>query len=197
MSEKETALQQIKVIHDVINESLQVIIPAHRMIAVGLTIITIPGLEYLFSTYIDPILALPIYGTFIFRSLFYWGLFTSIGKLFPAQEKPAVLKKMFANMKFFPFIPLITAALLAHAGYADLINPIILIIIGLAFTFFGALAHPLVTACAWAFIIGGLAGIYATTLSIPHLWHYLLIYQGLICLFLGIGLKYIKTHSED
>ena len=48
---------------------------------------------------------------------------------------------------------------------------------------------------AWAFIVGGLVGMYLTTLSIPHLWMYLVGYQGLGYVILGLFLKFSQKSN--
>ena len=196
-SEKEMALQHIDTIHAIINNNLRINVPANRMFAVGIAVSTIPCIEYILTTTLDPLLTLPTYGAFFLRTVLYWSLFASLSKLFPAPSKPTVLKKLFVGMKFFPLIPVSMAALLAYTGHADLIGPLILILIGSVFSFFGMLAQPVILFLAWALIIGGLVGIYCTSLAINNLWHYLLFYQGALFIITGLILRCTNNSYQE
>ncbi len=192
MLSKDTALKQIDEIYKVIKNDAQVIIPGKLMVAVGIAIMAIPLIELVLSTYIDPLLLSAGATTaiiFALRTLFYWSIFTGIGKFSsdPRAMHP-IVKKAWEVGKFFPIVPVATAAALAATGYSELIAPMTLILVGCLYALFGQFTPTIVSVTACAFIAGGLAGIFLTTLGIPHLWMYLVVYQGLGCVLMGTSL---------
>ncbi len=189
-SAQEAALRQIDDIHNILYGNVKKIISGNRMIATGICIAAIPLIELFLSVYVDPFLLTAGVTTpliFLLRTVFYWSLFIGIAKLFPSNTPlHPVTKQAFSISRLFPIIPIATAAMLAYVGYAALISPFILIILGCLFAFLGQFSQPIVTAIAWSYVIGGLVGVYLTTLSIDHLWMYLVAYQGLGCIAIGL-----------
>jgi hypothetical protein len=94
--------------------------------------------------------------------------------------------------KFFPIIPNSTASALYISGYSQLISPIVLIQVGILFSFFGRFTHYIVNVIAWSYIAAGIAGIYAANL-VPNLWIYLVIYQGVLLIVMGVALRSEKS----
>lgn len=194
------AFQQIDDIYGLIKGNLKGAISGAQMVAVGVVIILIPLLELFFKQAIDPYmirifdLAAP-YIIFLLRTVFYWSLFTMISRKFDKSENVThnmLVKKVFDVGIFFPIIPISTAAMLGLIGQADLIAPIMLILIGTLFVLFGQFASSIVSIVAWANIIAGLIGIYVTTYMIDSLWAYLVIYQGLTFIVMGFVLRYMQ-----
>ena len=195
MINKDDALNQINEINKVIQGDLAVLIPGKLMMAIGAAIIAIPCIETIFSVTIDPLLN-AVHASFsmifILRTIFYWTLFTCIDKyISPKREQMhPVIKKAWERQKFFPIISVATAAALAITGHGELICPIILILVGCLFALFGQFTPFIVTAVACSYIIGGIIGIYISTLPIPHLWMYLVSYLGLGLILMGLILHY-------
>ena len=92
-------------------------------------------------------------------------------------------------------IPLLAAIILNVTGNSILIVPTILILNGFFYLCLNKFFPYIFTLMAWAFIVGGLVGMYLTTLSIPHLWMYLVGYQGLGYVILGLFLKFSQKSN--
>jgi len=202
MLNKETALRQIDDIYNIIQNNLKAVISGPLMIATGLGIMVIPAFEWLFSYTLDPFLSTFAYHAmvaFLLRTAFYWTSFYSLSKYFDLRNrKNPLIEKIFNGIgKFFPMVALSTAAALAFAGHASLISPIILILVGCLFLFFGQFSLPVVRLNAYNLIIAGIAGILLTTLNIPHLWMYLVIYEGLSFVIMGLALNRLNKPTID
>ena len=78
---------------------------------------------------------------------------------------------------------------MAFAGYSALISPIILLLIGTLFLFFGQFTTAVVRYNAYNLIAAGIIGVWLSTLHIPHLWMFLVVYQGLSFISIGIILN--------
>lgn len=188
------ALKKIDEIHQIIRQSLLVIIPGTLLIAIGISITCIPFIEYGFSLSIDPLLRsaggnFPI--IFILRTIFYWTLFAYLSKAFHSQKKlihPAV-KKAWGFNDYFPLIPITTAGMLALSGYTSLCMPIVLILVGCFWGLIGRFTSPVISLLAAVNITLGIGSIYLTKIGIPYLWVYLLVSQGLSYLLAGIVLR--------
>jgi hypothetical protein len=197
------AMRQIDEIYAVIKGNLKGAISSTQMIVVGAMVACIPVVEAIFDNTIDPIVAQiapsnAMYILFALRTAFYWGIFTFAGRFFAPRTKAApnaLVKQLFELGKLFPMIPVATAAMLALVGQSDLIAPLILIMIGMLFVIFGQFSSPVVSRIAWANIIAGLAGIYLSSLHINNLWAYLVVYQGLTFILMGILLNSAQKHD--
>lgn len=107
-----------------------------------------------------------------------------------------LVKKVFDVGVLFPIIPISTAGMLALIGQIDLISPVVLILTGTLFVLYGQFSSRIVNVVAWANIIAGLIGIYATTYMIDHLWIYLVMYQGLTFIVMGFVLRYMQQCDQ-
>lgn len=159
----------------------------------------IPVMEYLLSTFVDP-----LYGytdqtavTFLFRSAFYWMLFLGIAQRTKKPKKNLLLEKVFSIGRVFPIIPVATAAALSSSGYSDLISPMVLILVGCLFALYGQFSSCLMRVVAWANILGGIVGILLIPCFGGHLWRYLVCYQGLTMVIMGIILRYTQDQQTD
>jgi hypothetical protein len=193
MNQKETALRQIDEIYAVLQNNLKTIMPGKQLIAIGLGVMAIPFLEHFFTFTIDPFLTqLPHSSIIIFalRTLFYWTGFVFLSKHFekPESQRNPLVEKGFDVGKFYPLIPLSVSAVLAISGYSQLISPMVLILVGVLMVIYGSLTNAIVTGGAITNIIGGLVGIWLSTLSIQHLWAYLVLFQGFIFVIIGFVL---------
>jgi hypothetical protein len=201
---KHEAMQQVQEIYSIIEGNLKAIISGPLMITTGIAITTIPAIELFFSQMLDPYLqtltgyhAHPI--IFILRTIFYWTLFSFIGRYFnkPVIKKNAFIEKVFSVGEVFPIIPIATSAMLALTGHTDLISPIILILVGSLLALYGQFSSVIVTIGAWANIVAGIVAIGLTTYQIPHLWVYLVCYQGCSIIIMGIILWYMQNRHHD
>lgn len=198
MYNKEEALRQINDIYAVVQNNLTAVISGPLMIATGLGIMAIPVFEWFFNQAVDPFLinvsqaaVVSDILSFILRTIFYWIMFSKMGNYFNYRtKKNLLLEKIFKGIRrVFPFIVLATAIMLAITKNSILIAPIILILIGCLFLFFGQFGLPRVRLMAYNLIGAGLFGIWLTTIGISHLWMYLVFYEGLSFLVLGLLLN--------
>lgn len=198
--DKNQAVQQINDIYTLIEGNLRTIIPWQTMLFTGLGVMAIPLIEYLLNMFIDPI----IYGypqhnavIFLLRTVFYWALFFGIAQYTKKPKKNRLLEKVFSIGRLFPIIPVTTAAALAYAGYSDLISPMVLILVGCLFALYGQFSSCIMRVVAWANILGGIIGILLAPCFGAHLWSYLVCYQGLTMVIMGIILWYTQEQPTD
>ncbi len=192
-----TALAQINTIFSVLERNLRTALSGPLLIATGMGITLIPLFELLFSLSVDPIITQLVNTNmcqiviFIQRTLFYWTSFALIGRHFSTKTgKNPFLEKIFDDIgKPFPFIAVATGGVMAFAGYSALISPIILLLIGTLFLFFGQFTTAVVRYNAYNLIAAGIIGVWLSTLHIPHLWMFLVVYQGLSFISIGIILN--------
>lgn len=201
---KYEAMQQIQEIYSIIEGNLKAIIPGSLMVATGIAIIAIPAIELFFHRVLDPYLqTLTIYHAhpviFTLRTIFYWTLFSGIGHYFNRTDikKNAFIEKVFSVGKLFPIIPIATSAMLAFTGHAELISPIVLILVGSLLALYGQFSSIIVTIVAWTNIAAGIIGIWLTTYHISYLWCYLVWYQGCSITIMGIILWYMQNRNHD
>ena len=129
----------------------------------------------------------------MFRTVFYWTLFSSIGFYFKTPYKRnMLLKQAFEIGKLFPIIPISVGAALGITNNSELISPMILVLIGTLFAFYGQFTSRIVSAIAWSIITVGIGGICLSPYAIPHLGSYLIMYQGLSFVIMGYAL-----HNEQ
>lgn len=197
--DKNQAVQQINDIYTIIEGNIRTIIPWQNIFFTGIGVMGIPAMEYLLSTFVDP-----IYGytgqpgiTFLFRSAFYWMLFLGIARRTKKPKKNLLLEKVFSIGRLFPIIPVTTAAALSYTGYSDLISPIVLILVGCLFALYGQFSSCTMRIVAWANILGGIVGILLIPYFGDHLWRYLVCYQGLTMVIMGIILRHTQDQQTD
>lgn len=197
--DKNQATQQLNDIYSIIEGNLKTIIPWQSMFFTGIGIMCIPVMEYLLSTFVDP-----RYGytdqkavIFLLRTAFYWTLFSSIARRTKKPKKNLLLEKVFSISYVFPIIPVATAAALAYSGYSDLISPMVLILVGCLFALYSQFSSGTMRIAAWANILGGIIGILLAPCFGNHLWRYLVCYQGLTMVIMGIILRYTQDQQTD
>jgi len=197
MSSKEQALSHIQEIHATIEQTLTATLASAPVLAVGILVALIPGIEYLLGTYIDPLITTAeyvLYVKFSYRIALYWLLSVIFAWCVSSKEEEAAqhpfIRKMFRVFKFYPLIPISTAAVLAQTGYTDLIAPFLLILIGSLHVIIGQFTSWIVSTIAWSWIIVGLAGIYLIHYDIPHMWQLLVLFQGLGLMIIGLYIRY-------
>jgi len=198
MANRENALRQIEEIAEVMRSSFTIALPAALFLAVGAGLLAVPLCEMFFSRFVDGWLFSLCHSVpciFILRTIFYWVTFASLSRMCIKREgilHPAI-RKAWALNPFFPLIPLATASMLWFAGYTPLISPMIMILVGLYFAHIARFAQPIINGLAFTYIIGGLLSIYLASLQLPHLWYYLLSFQGLSCVITGLILRFKKS----
>ena len=201
VNNKETALRQIEEIYAVLQNNMKAVISGPLMLATGLGVMAIPLIELLFAHTIDPFLSSFTYAPgvviFVVRTAFYWTVFYNIGRYFDLRtRKNLLLEPIFNGIgRVFPFIVLSAAATLGATGHSELIMPIVLLLIGCLFLFFGQFSLPIVRLASYNLILAGIAGIWLTKFSILHLWMYLVWYEGLTFVVMGWMLN--KSHQAE
>ncbi len=199
MQNKDAALQQIDEIYNTLKGNLRTIISGTHMIVIGICIMAIPLIELIFNSTLDAYLsqkmAHPEVLIFLLRTIFYWTFFYNIGsRLKTPHKQNMLLEQAFSIGKLFPFIPISVAAALGITHNENLISPMVLILIGTLFTFFGQFTSRIVSTMAWSMIIAGIGGILLMPYAIPHLWIYLIMYQGLSFVIMGYLLRYEQNN---
>jgi hypothetical protein len=197
MFSKEQALSHIQEIHATIEQTLTATLASAPVLAVGVLVTLIPGIEYFLGTYIDPLITTTeyeLYVKFAYRIALYWLSSIVIARCVSTKAEDATqhpfIKKMFRAFTFYPLIPISTAAVLAHTGHSDLIAPFLLILIGSLHVIIGQFTSRVVTIVAWNWIVVGLAGIYLVNYNIPYMWQILVASQGLGFIIIGLYTRY-------
>lgn len=198
MNPKETALRQIDDIYAILQENLKAILSGTLMIAVGIGVMMIPLFELLFDATLNPALANFGQGApaliFIAHTAFYWTFFTFISRYFDdtRSKNNPLIHKVFAVGKALPCIALPVAASLAQTGNNDLIAPFVLVLVGCFFAFYGQFTDAIVSYIAGSLITAGVIGILLIPYDIPHLWMYLVCYEGLAFVIMGLVLARLQ-----
>lgn len=200
---KSEAMQQINDLYGIISGNLRIMISGPHMISVGTGVALIPFIELFLRNSIDKLIinAIPnsLLIIFILRAFFYWSSFGALSLIFKdkeCNEQNLVIKKITAIGKFFPIIPVATAAALSMTGNSNIISPIVLILIGTIFTWFGQFTSRIVSIVAWANISAGIIGIFLSVQGIKHLWAYLVFYQGCTFIAMGAALWYLQSTKK-
>lgn len=193
MSDKDMAINQINQIHATIENAVRATISGPHMVAIGCGVAAIPLFEIFLAHTLDPLIqswnlahTTPL--LFGLRTIFYWSLFANIARMLPQDRTVShpFIQKLMRAFRWYPLIPITTAALLAQYGYVDLIAPIVLILIGSLHVIIGQFAPWIMSAVAWSWIGAGLIGIALSTMQIPYLWQGLVIFQGIGLIIIGL-----------
>jgi len=203
MSQQNAAIQQIDEIYSILKGNLRTALSSSLMMATGVCIMLIPLIELAFDNTIDIYLinTTAYASTIIFaiRTLFYWTLFGSVGRYFKKQSahNNILRSQLFQIIRWFPIIPIATGAALGATGNGDLATPIVLILIGTLFIFFGQFSSKIVSTVAWSIVIAGIIGICLSSYAIAHLWVYMLLYLGFSFIMMGHILRYEQKNLPD
>lgn len=194
--DQQEALKKINEIHSIMESSNRALISGERMMAMGALIALIPILEIstqglTFGYELGPNGGLII---MLVHIIFYWGLFSGLSKILPykkksAQDQHPLIKKAFSLKT--PFMVCIFGVMVAFAaiGKYEFIHPIVFVLLGLMWSLFGRFTIPAVTYIAYSYIGLGLIYLYLNQMSIPYLWAYMVVYNGLSYFAMGLFLK--------
>ena len=190
------ALKKINEIHGVIEGSNKALFSGERMMVIGAMLTLIPVVELTtdgltFGHEFGENAAMIIMAL---HSLFYWGLFAAVGKMLPfkkfgREENHPLIKKAFSLKT--PFIVCIFGVMFALAAVHQyqFIHPMVFVFLGLMFALYGKFTIPAVSYIAYSYIGLGFVYIYLTQFHIPNLWIYLLVYNGLSYIAMGMFLR--------
>lgn len=198
MVTRNEAIERIEEIAQAMRQNLTVVLPSAFLIAIGVGITAIPGIEFFLQRYADPFLSTYNISPaliFFMRTAFYWGSFTLLGRVFHRYQAilhPAI-KKAWGFNAFFPLIPVATGGMLALCGYKDLAMPVVLILVGCFFCLIGRFTHVAITVLALSYVIVGIGSIYLSTLNIPCLYMFLLAFQGCACVLTGLVMRFFSN----
>ncbi|MCC2678418.1 MAG: rane protein [Pseudobdellovibrio sp.] len=191
--DQQEALNKINEIHSIMESSNRALFSGERMMVMGALISLIPLLEIstkglTFGYEMNSVVVM------IMHIVFYWGLFSLIGRFLPYKKKDSadlhpLIKKAF-SLKF-PFMVGIFGTMIAFAmvGKFELIHPVVFVLLGLMWCVFGRFSIPAVTYIAYSYIGLGLIYIYLSQMQIPYLWAYMVVYNGLSYFAMGLFLK--------
>lgn len=190
------ALLKINEIHNVIEGSNKAIFSGERMMLIGAMLTLIPAIEVLtqgltFGADFGPQAGVIITAV---HTVFYWVLFTLAGKLSPFKRKDhaeahPLIKKAFSLRT--PFVICIFGVIFAFAAIHQFqyIHPLVFVFLGLMFSLCGKFTIPAVSYIAYSYIGLGFVYIYLTQFQIPNLWIYMLVYNGLSYIAMGLFLR--------
>lgn len=195
MVSKNEALQKIEEISQAMRQSSVVFLPGALLIFIGFGVMSIPLLELFLWPFVDQFLQewnLSLAVIFLMRTVVYWVVFALLSRSFVCREEIVhpIIKSAWAFNQFFPLVPVATAGMLAYIGYKILVMPIVLVLIGCYFVLIGRFTHGAVTGLALSYLTVGIGSIYLTTYNISALWAYLLIFQGLASVVVGLIINY-------
>ncbi len=190
------ALKKINEIHQVIKGSNKAIFSGERMIINGVLVALIPIIEITTS-----------YLTFgydfgeksglkiaLIHTIFYWGLFATVGKLSPFKKTNRIEQHPLINKAFSigrPFLVSIIGLIIALSviGQFQLIHPVVFVLLGLLFNLYGKFTIPAVNYIAWSYTVLGIVYAILSTEHVPHLWIYMTVYNGLSYIVMGLLLR--------
>lgn len=190
------ALLKINEIHNVIEGSNKAIFSGERMMVIGAMLLLIPVIEVAsqglsFGADFGDNAGIIIMAI---HTLFYWGLFSVVGKILPfkgfkREENHPLIKKAFSLKT--PFIVCIFGVMFAFAAIQQwqFIHPMVFVFLGLMFSLYGKFTIPAVSYIAYSYIGLGFVYIYLTQFHIPNLWIYMLVYNGLSYIAMGLFLR--------
>lgn len=202
MSQQNAAIQKVDEIYNILKGNLRTVISSSLMMVTGICIMMIPLMELIFNHTIDAYLVQTTpYASaiaFAIRTIFYWTFFSGLSYYFKKPEEGNIIHaQLFQIGKWFPLIPVSVGAALGATGNGDLATPIVLVLIGTLFTFFGQFSSKIVTTIAWSIIVVGIIGICVTPYAIAHLWVYLLMYLGFSFICMGQILRYTQNNNHS
>lgn len=202
MLTKNDALLRIEEIHKTLKNNFLVEIKGKLLLGIGLGLIAVPGCEWLMGRFIDDTLldaGIARWGLFLIRTILYWVTFYGISKW--AQPKTSMhtaVQQAWSFHDIYPIIPIATAGMLALTGNKAMIPPITQILVGCFWGTIACFSSRVISWVATVFIVTGIGGIYLTTLTIPHLWAYFLLFQGTVCTIAGMALFVEqRNHTRD
>lgn len=190
------ALQKIDEIHRVIESSNRGIFSGERMMVNGFLVALIPILEILTQgltfghKFGDNTVAIMMAIHFVFYWLLFKGVMKAIPykKTNPSQQHP-LINKAFSLGKLFGLTIFAVAVVLCLTKQYQLIHPMVFIILGLMFSIYGRFTVPMVSYIAYSYIAFGLVYLYLNQFEIPYLWAYMVVYNGLSYIVMGLFLR--------
>jgi len=172
--DQQEALNKINEIHSIMESSNRALFSGERMMVMGALIALIPVLE-IFSKGLTFGYEVNDVAIMVVHIVFYWGLFSMIGKVLPYKKKSAqdlhpLIKKAF-SLKV-PFMVGIFGTMIAFAmvGKFELIHPVVFVLLGLMWCVFGRFSIPAVTYIAYSYIGLGLVYIYLRKKTYRLFW---------------------------
>ena len=195
MDQKE-ALEKINEIHGVIESSNRGIFSGEKMIVIGALVTLVPVIEMALSQ-LNSLFhggdAAPI--LMILHTVFWMALFYGVGKVMPwkvkgSQTMHPLIEKAFSLKT--PFMLCIFGIMVTFAsiGRYEFIHPLVLVVLGLMFSLYGRFTIPAVTYIAYSYIVLGFIYLYVSQMQvIPNLWIYIVVYNGLTYVLMGLFLK--------
>jgi hypothetical protein len=190
------ALQKINEIHSVIESNNKALFSGERLMVIGLMAALIPIIEvttqgltfgHQFGENAVPLIML-------LHTIFYWGLFAGVIKIIPFKKTPKseqhpLISKAFSLTRPFTIAIFGVMIALALVKQYQLIHPVVFILLGLMFSLYGRFTIPIVSYIAYSYIALGLVYIYLNQMQIPYLWMYMVVYNGLSYIAMGVFLR--------
>ena len=193
--ETNEALKRIDEISKIIESSNRVLFSGERMMIIGIMVALIPLLEWAthYMTFGYDFGSNSTFLITLIHTVFYWALFALVGRLLPWKVDRAdmhpLIKKAFALS-----VPLLVAIfgvvfVFAGIGQAQLIHPVVFLLLGFLFSIYGKFSIPAVSYIAWSYIFIGLIYAYLTQFNLANAWVYFTVYNGLSYVLMGYFLR--------
>lgn len=191
------ALIKINEIHSVIENNNKALFSGERMIFIGALVALIPVVELSTHalTFGHHFTEDQAWQVMLIHCLFYWALFSLTGKFLPFKKadrnaQHPLIRKAFSLTKPFMLAIFCVIFALSAVGQFWLIHPMVFILLGLMFSLYGRFTIPAVSYIAYSYIILGSLYVYLNkTAEIPNLWIYMLVYNGLSYIAMGLLLR--------
>ena len=189
------AIKKIDEINKVMESSNRALFSGEKMMAIGGMITLIPIIEIGTKgmTFGNEALADNPMLLTIIHTVFYWALFSLLGRAIPSwrsdrESLHPLIKKAFGIHR--QFLVTIMGSIFAFAaiGQFQFIHPIVFLLLGFLFSLYGKYSIPAVTCISWTYTVAGVLYLYLTKFHIPHLWVWFTLYNGLSYVLMGLFL---------
>jgi len=200
--------EHIQYISEALEASNQAFFSGLHMILVGIGIILIPILEWVFSAFLN----LSIYQkytppfaiSFVLHVAFYWFVFSMIHRLadYLSGQKTVLIGHPLIQKAFaihqpigYSIIGMVITFLIIDR--ANLIFPMIFILLGIMLNLYGRFSTKTIYITSWGFIVVGLVGVLLTKYHWNYLWTIGTTYLGLSYILMGASCKIKKANDEN
>jgi hypothetical protein len=191
LAQQKEALAQINLMQQIIQGNTKLLFSGRKTIAIGIILCLVPVFELAFNHLPD---SLNPWLQVIIRVIFYYLISLLAVKLATRKQTiehqlPPTLQKTFElHSTILKTVALLDIAL-ALGGYADLILPLNLILIGLLYNLFARFTIKLLSYVSWSYILLGVVAIALNNYIGSNAWIAELYYLGITYIIMGVVLE--------
>ena len=194
--ETNEAIKRIDEISKIIESSNKVLFSGERMMVIGFMVALIPALEWAtqYMTFGHDFGTNSTFLITLIHTVFYWALFALVGKFLPWTKMDRTDMHPLIRKTFALTMPILISIfgvvfIFASIGQAQLIHPVVFLLLGFLFSIYGKFSIPAVSYIAWSYIFVGLIYAYLTQYNLPNAWVYFTVYNGLSYVLMGYFLR--------